>query len=167
MSPTPDATTSPDDAEVLLQASKVIGAVIAHSLANVDEQVSAPGMRVLVLVQAKGSLNMSAVAEGLGVNASSASRTCDRLVNAGLLDRRDDATDRRQVSLKLTANGRRFVRTMLDERRAVLVAVVEAMPPRAQKSLVAGLAAFVHAAESLSDHARLDDSTAPLLRWIV
>jgi DNA-binding MarR family transcriptional regulator len=160
-------STTAHDSEVLMQASKVIAAAIAHSLAAVDEQVSVPGMRVLVMVRAHGSLNMSAVADGLGVNASTASRTCDRLVNAGLLDRRNDASDRRHVSLTLTARGRRFVQAMLEERRTVLVGVVEAMPPRAQKTLMVGLEAFVKAASSLADHPHLDDSTGTLLRWIV
>src|SRR5689334_24560326 len=101
MPPVTHAEISRPDTEVLLDASKVMAAAIAHSLAAGDQRVSVPGMRVLVMVQAHGALNMSAVAEGLGVNASTASRTCDRLVTAGLLDRRDDVEDRRHVSLTL------------------------------------------------------------------
>jgi DNA-binding MarR family transcriptional regulator len=155
------------DAETLLDASKVISAVVAHSLASVEEKVSVPGLRVLVMVRSHGPLNMSAVAQALGVNASSASRTCERLVTAGLLDRRDAANDRRRVSLTLTPKGRRFVDGVMEERRAVLLQVVEAMPPRAQRSLLAGLKAFVAAAAALGDQPHLDDSTGPLLRWIV
>jgi DNA-binding MarR family transcriptional regulator len=155
------------DTEVLLQASKVISAAIAHSLTSVEDQVSVPGMRVLVMVRSQGALNLSAVADALGVNASSASRTCDRLVHAGLLDRRDHAEDRRQVSLTLTPRGTEFVDTMLDDRRTILEKVVSTMPPRAQRSLMSGLEAFVAAAASLADHPSLDDDTGHLLRWIV
>ena len=52
-----------------------------------DTTVSVPQMRVLVLLWTGEPLNLSAVAEGLGVNASNASRTCDRLVAAGLVER--------------------------------------------------------------------------------
>lgn len=167
MSPTARADVTTHDTHVLLEASKVMAAAIAHSLASGDEQVSVPGMRVLVMVQAHGPMNMSTVAEGLGVNASTASRTCDRLVNAGLMDRRDDAADRRNVSLTLTPRGRRFVEATLDERRAILSSVVATMPVRAQKSLMTGLAAFVDAAASFVDGAGLDDASGPLLRWIL
>lgn len=162
-----NATTSPHDVETLLEATKVFAAAIAHSLAQLDEQVSVPGMRVLVMIHAYESLNMSAVAGGLGVNASTASRTCDRLVNIGLLDRRDDVSDRRQVSLTLTERGTSLVEAMLDVRRSVLGSVLDAMPPRARKSLLVGVEAFVDAAASLGDHAQFENSTGPLLRWIV
>jgi hypothetical protein len=55
----------------------------------------------------------------------------------------------------------------MQERRAVLVKVVDTMPVRARKQLMTGLEAFVEAAESLADHPQLDDTTGPLLRWIV
>ena len=161
------ATIADDDLETLLQASKVISAAVAHSLAGVEDRVSVPGLRVLVMVRTSGKLNLSAVAEALGVNSSSASRTCDRLVNAGLLDRRDAANDRRKVALTLTARGTRFVDGVMDERRAILSRIVEAMPPRPRAALLTGLAGFVESAESLADAGRLDDSTGPLLRWIV
>ncbi|MFY9916023.1 MAG: MarR family transcriptional regulator [Nocardioidaceae bacterium] len=161
-----DAPPVRDD-DTLLQASKVISAAVAHSLAAVDEQVSVPGLRVLVMLHDQGAMNLTGVAEGLGVNASSASRTCDRLVLAKLLDRRDAASDRRHVALTLTPRGRRFVEDVLAERQAVLASVVDAMPPAAQKSLMAGLKAFVSAAESKSDNPDLADSTGLLLRWVV
>lgn len=159
------AGQSEDD--ILLRASKVIAAAVAHSLATVEEQVSVPGLRVLVMIGDQGSLNLSGVAEGLGVNASSASRTCDRLVRAGLLDRRDDDLDRRQVSLSLTRKGHRFVQGVMKERLAVLGRVVDAMAPRARKSLLSGLTSFVETAESLGEDGQFNDGTGGLFRWVV
>lgn len=160
--------TAPDvDTQTLLAASKVISAAVAHSLAAVEEQVSVPGLRVLVMVHARGSLNLSAVAEGLDVNASNASRTCERLVAAGLLDRRDAQHDRRQVSLTLTRRGTRFVNDVIAERLEILTRIVDAMPDDERANLMTGLDAFVAAAESLGDHASLDDHTGRLLRWVV
>jgi DNA-binding MarR family transcriptional regulator len=45
------------------------------------------------------------VAGALDVNPSNASRTCDRLMKAGLLDRRESPDDRRNVTLTLTEAG--------------------------------------------------------------
>lgn len=155
------------DTETLLAASKVISAAVAHSLAAVEDQVSVPGLRVLVMIQARGPLNLSAVAEALGVNASSASRTCDRLVSAGLLDRRESPRDRRQVSLTLTPRGQQFVDDVMGERLAILSEVIAAMPDQDRRELMRSLDAFVNAATWLTDHPGLDDSTGRLLRWVI
>jgi len=78
----------------------------------------APQLRVLVLASMQGALNLGAVAEALGVHASNATRTVDRLVVAGLLDRRDSPADRRQLELRLTSKGRDLVESVMSHRRA-------------------------------------------------
>lgn len=47
-----------------------------------------------------------AVAEALGLEPPSLVRVLDQLVQAGLVERRDDASDRRAKTLHLTPNGR-------------------------------------------------------------
>ena len=64
-------------------ASRAVLAAAVRALESVDRSVTVPQMRVLVLLWTGEPLNLSAVTEGLGVNASNASRTCDRLVNGG------------------------------------------------------------------------------------
>src|ERR687885_28212 len=95
--------------EALMATTKVITAAVAHSLAVVDAQVSMPQLRVLVMLGAHGPMNLSSVADGLGVNASNASRTCDQLVGLGLLDRREDERDRRHLVLSMTTAGERLL----------------------------------------------------------
>ena len=46
----------------------------------------------------------------MGLHLTRASRLCDRLVAAGLLDRADDPANRRQLTLTLTPDGERVVR---------------------------------------------------------
>jgi MarR family transcriptional regulator for hemolysin len=48
-----------------------------------------------------------AVAEALGLDPSSLVRVIDQLIQAGLLERREDASDRRAKTLHLTARGRK------------------------------------------------------------
>jgi DNA-binding MarR family transcriptional regulator len=154
-----------DEVEALMRASKVVSAAIAHSLAVADAKVTLPQLRVLVMLQDRGPLNMSAVADGLGVNASNASRTCDRLARNGLLDRRDNPDDRRNVSLTLTTAGRRLVRSMLAQRRAIFAAVVARMDAHERDQLTAGLTAFSDAANELSvAGVALSDGDGHLLR---
>ncbi|MGI8721983.1 MAG: MarR family transcriptional regulator [Geodermatophilaceae bacterium] len=58
------------------------------------------------------------MAEAPGVHASNATRTVDRLVVAGLIDRRDSPADRRQLELTLTSKGRDLVESVMSHRRA-------------------------------------------------
>ncbi|MDX6299496.1 MAG: hypothetical protein QOF53_710 [Nocardioidaceae bacterium] len=153
--------------DALMRASKVIAAAIAHSLAVADSRVTLPQLRVLVVIEDRGPLNLSAVAQALGVNASNASRTCDRLVNSGLLNREEDSQDRRNVVLTLTREGTRVVTSMMTQRRTILEQVVSRMDVEDQRALTDGMDAFVRAAEQTShDGVLLSDGDGHLLRWL-
>src|SRR4249919_3401984 len=108
-------------------ASRAVLAAAVRALESVDRSVSVPQMRVLVLLWTGEPLNLSAVADGLGVNASNASRTCDRLVAAGLVDRGELAVDRRHVTLTLTERGRAFVEALMERRERELALIVARM----------------------------------------
>jgi DNA-binding MarR family transcriptional regulator len=162
----PQAPVHPE-VDALMRASKVVSAAIAHSLAVADAKVTLPQLRILVMVQDSGPLNMSSVAEGLGVNPSNASRTCDRLVRGGLLDRRDDPSDRRNVALTLTPAGRRLVASMLKQRETIFAQVVARMTARERSQLTSGLTAFSDAARGLAtEGSGLADGDGHLLRWL-
>jgi DNA-binding MarR family transcriptional regulator len=164
---TPPTRAPSQEVEALMRTSKVVSAAIAHSLAVADAKVTLPQLRVLVMVQDNGSMNMSAVADGLGVNPSNASRTCDRLVRAGLLDRREDTEDRRNVALTLTRAGTRLVATMLGQRQQIFAQIVESMSARDRAQLLAGLTAFNAAANELSvQGVGVSDGEGHLLRWL-
>ena len=160
MSPAARRRHAGRNTEILMQASKVISAAVAHSLALADETVSAPGLRVMVMLDAAGTLNLSAVADGLGVNASTASRACDRLVVDGLVDRREQAEDRRQVALSLTERGAEFLYRVMQR-------VVDAMGVDERAALLEGLAGFVAAATAISDGAGSVHGQAEIIRWLV
>ena len=61
--------------------------------------------KVLYVIAAAETLRMSELAARLGVSMSTASGVVDRLVEVGLLERRADAADRRQVIVALTDGG--------------------------------------------------------------
>jgi DNA-binding MarR family transcriptional regulator len=58
--------------------------------------------KTVYVVMAAGSLRMSQLAARLGVSSSTATGQVDRLVELGLLQRRDDPADRRQVIVAAT-----------------------------------------------------------------
>ncbi len=73
-----------------------------------------------MMVDTRGPLNLAAVADALGVNPSNASRAVDRLIKAGLLDRRDAPHDRRNLTLTLTAAGQELVDRVSTHRRQAI-----------------------------------------------
>ena len=127
------------DITPLMLASRAVAAAMVRSLESVDASVSVTQMRVLVLLWTGEPLNLSAVAEGLGVNASNASRTCDRLVSAGLVDRGELTADRRQRVLTLTRKGRTFVERLMDRREQELAEIVARMSDTDRDALMVAL----------------------------
>jgi DNA-binding MarR family transcriptional regulator len=138
----------PGDISQLMFASRAVTAAVVRALASIDTTLTVPQMRVLVLLWTGEPLNLSAVAEGLGVNASNASRTCDRLVSAGLVDRGAGTVDRRHVALTLTARGRDVVERLMDRREQELAAIVGRMTEPDQHRLMSALEPFNDAASS-------------------
>ena len=152
-----------DDVEAVMAAARVLVAVSAQSVAAVEDIVTLPQLRVLVMVASRTAPNLNAVATGMGVHPSNATRTVERLVSAGLLHRSDDPTDRRNLVLELTGRGRELVEGVMDQRRAAIAAILDRMPPGRRRSLVPVMRAFAEAGGETSDDAvwSLGWTTAP------
>ena len=144
-SETPKGTAS-REVEAVLAAADVLLRVVASSVAEVEDTVNTPQLRVLVRIHALGPQNLGGVAAELGVHASNATRICDRLVAAGLLERREDPVDRRYIALDLTVKGRDLVNTVLEHRRQTIADVISRMPAGRRPALVAAMEAFAAAA---------------------
>jgi DNA-binding MarR family transcriptional regulator len=121
-------------------------AISAQSVAAVDDVVTLPQLRVLVMVSSRGPLNLGAVAGGLGVHPSNATRAVDRMVGAGLLSRSDDPTDRRNLVLELTPAGQALVDKVMNERRSAIAKILDRMPASRRRALVPVLRSFAVAA---------------------
>lgn len=132
--------------DAVLRASRAMVGIVAASIAEVDEAVSVAQLRVLVMLQTRGPLNLNAVASALEVNPSNASRTCDRLLKLGLIDRRESPQDRRNVTLTLSESGRRLVDKVTKHRRAAIERVLRRMTPAQRERLAAALEEFATAA---------------------
>jgi DNA-binding MarR family transcriptional regulator len=132
--------------DAVMRASRALVGIAAASIADVVDIVTVPQLRVLVMVATRGPLNLAAVAAGLDVSASNASRICDRLLKAGLLDRRDLPSDRRHITLTLTEAGQALVDKVLDHRRSAVERVLRDMSAHDRKQLAEALDLFATAA---------------------
>jgi DNA-binding MarR family transcriptional regulator len=72
-----------------------------------SHRLSVPQYRTLCLLDRLPTASLSEVADHLGAALPTASRMVSNLVNKGLAARKPSPDDRRQVSLELTAKGRK------------------------------------------------------------
>lgn len=138
--------------DAVMEASRALVAIAASSVAEVDDQVTLPQLRVLVMIATQGPRNVATVADALAVNPSNASRTCERLVRAGLLDRRESVADRRNMTLSLTNRGRKVVATVIDRRRTAIEQVLATMAAADRRSLADAFGRFAAAAGEPAEH---------------
>lgn len=137
--------------DAVLTASRVLVAVSARSIAAVDDTITIPQFRLLVVLDSQGPQKLTSVAEALGVNPSTATRMVDRLVNAGLVDREPSPHSRRELVVGLSRNGRTIVRNVTKRRRAQISEIVGQMSPTSRRGLVRALSAFAAAGGESAD----------------
>ena len=76
------------------------------------------------------------------------------------MTRRTGSVDRREVELRVSAEGQRLVDQLREFRREQLAAVLAAMDTAGRQALLAGLGEFQRAAERLDGAERADDDVA-------
>jgi DNA-binding MarR family transcriptional regulator len=132
--------------DAVLGASRALVAVAARSLANVAEDVTLAQYRFLVVLASRGPQRLADLATALGVDRSTATRMCDRLVRKHLVTRRRGQEDRRAVRVSLTGTGAELVAEVSRRRRAEIAAILERMPAAHRHPVVRALRAFADAA---------------------
>lgn len=133
----------PDDiAAAVDDALRPVLLLAARANAKATQRVSTSQLQALLVLQERGPMNLTTLADELGAIPSSATRLCDRLVAADLITRETGSSDRREVFLHLTSSGRRIVRQVRDLRRDGLREALEACTPRERRDLLNGLRAL-------------------------
>lgn len=140
-------TGGPDDTldditDALLTASRLLVAISARSIAQVDESITVPQFRLLVILSGSGPSNLARLAGQLEVQPSTIGRMVDRLVAGGLIDRDPHPHSRRELIVDLSTRGREVVDAVTQRRRNEIAKVVAAIPPAERRGLVTALRAF-------------------------
>ena len=131
----------------VLTASRLLVAVAARSLAAVEDTVTLPQFRLMVVLAYRGPMKLAAVADQLAVNPSTALRMIDRLAAAGMVSRHVNPQVRREIIVRLTQEGARVVDDVTARRRTEIAAIVARMTPPQRTRLVAALRAFALAGD--------------------
>ncbi len=146
------ATPGQGAAESAAALDEVAGSLIdvwARTHNAPDVPVPATQLRALFVLE-RGPVNISSLATEMGALVSSASRLCDRLEAGGLL-LRDPGRDRREVTVRLTAEGRELLDRLGRRRREELARVLSTMSSPARNALLWGLAQFHEASVTGQD----------------
>lgn len=141
----PEAGDVDELTSAMLTASRLLVAIAARSLAAVEDAVTLPQFRLLVVLSSQGPAKLVTLAGLLDVNPSTAMRMVDRLVTSGLVDRRASPHSGREIRIELTPAGRAVVDQVTARRRADIAEIVARMPPGERSALVAALRAFSEA----------------------
>jgi DNA-binding MarR family transcriptional regulator len=145
---------SPGEGEVvgaLLALSRAFVAQTARSLAGLDEDVTLPQFRTLVVLVSRGPQRVVDLAEELSVTSSTAVRMCNRLVRKGLVAREERPDDRRAAWITLTAAGRALVGEVMRRRREALADVIAELTLTRPLAFASVLNALVEAVGEVPD----------------
>lgn len=131
--------------EVLLEMLRMAVSVSVRAADEIGD-LSPVQLRALTVLSQQEGANLVQLADGMGVTVSTASRLVDRLVAAGLADRRPSPFTRREISLSLSPDGRslleRYDAIRLEELRARL----ELLDDAQREDVLRGLSVLVGSA---------------------
>jgi DNA-binding MarR family transcriptional regulator len=133
--PDPRTAAVDDAAEALLAAWDT-------AREGATQRLSWPQLSALLVLERREGINLRALAGRLRMILSSASRLCDRLVAAGLVERVPGRVDRREIALYLTPSARQLLTDLRATRQELLSAVLERMSPAGRAALIRGLLEF-------------------------
>jgi DNA-binding MarR family transcriptional regulator len=103
-------------------------------------------MRALTIIERHQALTLGSLASELGAIPSSATRLCDRLEAAGLVERDVNPSSRREVVVRLTRAGAALLNELRDWRINSVATALDGIS-------VAGQEAIIEALNSLRDAA--------------
>ena len=104
-------------------------------------------VKMLHLLHAAGGQSVGDLATRLGISAATASRACDGLARAGLVERRDDPEDRRVRRVHVTETGSGYVERFAAARLDAVRELVSRLDPEQQRRLYDALAPLADQAE--------------------
>lgn len=130
-----------------------------------DVELSVAQLKALFTLVDGGPTPIGGVAARLRIGLPAASSLVDRLVDHGLVERREDRLDRRRTLAEPTAAGEALAERLRQGSREVLRSCLERMDPDDLEALVRGLAAMVALASTPVAVVATAAAAVPGSRW--
>jgi DNA-binding MarR family transcriptional regulator len=117
-----------------------------------EQELTLPQLRAVYHLERSGPVTISRFAATLGTRLPAASVFADRLEQAGLVQRREDETDRRRVVLELTPSAKDLAGRLRGKREKVVEAIAR-LSPAELEALAQGMNALARELERGQDPA--------------
>ncbi len=109
-----------------------------------NSEISFSHFRTLMILSGRGrALSLNELGDALHLSLAAAGRNVDKLVGLGLVDRREDAQDRRVKRVSLTDEGHTMVTAHLDSREDQFRSFVGRLPAELRDDLHTALNSVV------------------------
>lgn len=146
----PDQATGNDRDAAARMAQEVIELLEVMWHKGRDLVSTAPAspsqLRVLYILDRDGGINLRTLGGELGAAPSSVSRLCDRLQALGFIERSTSPASRRELELRLTSQGEKYLGDLRARRESALLDIMSRVPAADRAALVRGLGGFLDAA---------------------
>ncbi len=106
---------------------------------STDLEISVSQLTLLQLIAHNGDHQLGEIASFFGVSPAAASKTVDKLVRMGLVERSVNAVDRRALSLSVTSGGRKLIRAYEGKKKKKVARVFSQIPEDEVMGLARGL----------------------------
>lgn len=135
----PTSTSLESTSEVFFRAGRWWTESLSDGLLDADVN-SIEGWRVLGALRSGDGFTMSDIASAMAIPPPTLTRLVDRLVDAGFVLRRIDATDRRRVLIYLSARGKTKVRKLAKREAHLKAALIDELGEDAAVQFISTLA---------------------------
>jgi DNA-binding MarR family transcriptional regulator len=116
-----------------------------------DSGLSFSQVSTLMRLHYSGRVDVSDVAEQMGITNAAASQLVDRLVQMGLLERMEDSVDRRIKRLTLTTAGHELSEKLVETRRRWMERFTNSLTSQQRESISTALQIMTDAARKIDD----------------
>ena len=150
---TTNTTDRPLDTETAALLRTAIGRLarrLRTTAAAREAGLTPTAISVLLTVARTAPIRMSELAESERINPTMLSRVIGGLVDKGLLDRANDADDRRAAWVTITRQGRRLTERIKSERTEAVNGAMGALSPDERRRIERALPALEALAEELA-----------------
>lgn len=113
--------------------------------------VTVPQIRSLFFVSNEPDTNPRKLATALGVTPPNVTGIIDRLVEQGLLDRRESQEDRRVLMLRVTKKGEAILSSLREQRTTSMREILDRLSVQELSYLNKGLSALVKATQAYEE----------------
>ncbi len=131
---TPSVNTTAD--QVLEVIPLVMRVIRKEFRSQRDPELTLPEFRSLAFINRSAGCSLNEVAEHIGLEAPTASKLVENLVQRGLVSRQEDPEDRRRVRLQISPKGKKSIDIAFEHTREFLAERLAHLSDKERQELI-------------------------------